>query len=70
MAVIEYARNVLKLEDANSTEMKEDCKNPIISLMENQKSIINKGGTMRLGAWDCQLLKNSKTDNIPRTIKL
>ena len=64
MAVIEYGRNVLKLEDVNSTEMKEDCKNPIISLMENQKSIINKGGTMRLGAWDCQLLKNSKTEKI------
>ena len=64
MAVIEYGRNVLKLEDVNSTEMKEDCKNPIISLMENQKSIINKGGTMRLGAWDCQLFKNSKTEKI------
>ena len=64
MAVIEYARNVLKLEDANSTEMKEDCKNPIISLMENQKSVINKGGTMRLGAWECQILKNSKTEKI------
>jgi len=64
MAVIEYARNVLKLEDVNSTEMKEDCKNPIISLMENQKSILNKGGTMRLGAWDCELLKNSKTEKI------
>ena len=64
MAVIEYARNVLKLEDVNSTEMKEDCKNPIISLMENQKSIVNKGGTMRLGAWDCELLKNSKKEKI------
>ena len=64
MAVIEYARNVLKLEDVNSTEMKENCKNPIISLMENQKSVVNKGGTMRLGAWDCQLLKKSKTEKI------
>ena len=64
MAVIEYARNVLKLEDVYSTEMKENCKNPIISLMEDQKSIINKGGTMRLGAWDCQILKNSKTEKI------
>ena len=64
MAVIEYARNVLKLEDVNSTEMKENCKNPIISLMEDQKSIINKGGTMRLGAWSCKLLKNSKTEKI------
>ena len=64
MAVIEYGRNVLKLEDVNSTEMKADCKNPIISLMENQKSVINKGGTMRLGAWDCKLLKNSRTEKI------
>ena len=64
MAVIEYARNVLKLEDVNSTEMKENCKNPIISLMENQKSVVNKGGTMRLGAWDCQLLEKSKTEKI------
>ena len=64
MAVIEYARNVLRLEDVNSIEMKEDCKNPIISLMEDQKSIVNKGGTMRLGAWDCNLLKNSKTEKI------
>jgi CTP synthase len=64
MAVIEYARNVLRLEDVNSIEMKEDCKNPIISLMEDQKSIVNKGGTMRLGAWDCKLLKNSKTEKI------
>ena len=64
MAVIEYARNVLKLEDVNSTEMKENCKNPIISLMEDQKRIINKGGTMRLGAWSCKLMKNSKTEKI------
>ena len=64
MAVIEYARNVLRLEDVNSIEMKEGCKNPIISLMEDQKSIVNKGGTMRLGAWDCKLLKNSKTEKI------
>ncbi len=64
MAVIEYARNVLKLEDVNSTEMKENCKNPIISIMENQKTIVNMGGTMRLGAWDCKLLKNSKTEKI------
>ncbi|WP_405292779.1 CTP synthase [Algibacter sp. Ld11] len=55
MAVIEYARNVLKLEDADSTEMSPDCKNPVISLMEEQKNITDMGGTMRLGAWDCDL---------------
>ncbi|MBT8181284.1 MAG: CTP synthase, partial [Eudoraea sp.] len=52
MAVIEFARNVLKLKDANSTEMDEYTDHPVISLMEEQKSITNKGGTMRLGAWE------------------
>jgi len=55
MAVIEFARNILKLKDANSTEMDEYTDHPVISLMEEQKSITNKGGTMRLGAWDCQI---------------
>ena len=55
MAVIEYSRNVLNLADANSTEMKIDTPNPVINLMEEQKTVTNKGGTMRLGAWDCQL---------------
>ena len=55
MAVIEYARNVLGLKDANSTEMDEKTSEPVISLMEEQKLVTNKGGTMRLGAWDCEL---------------
>jgi CTP synthase len=55
MAVIEYARNVLGLESANSTEMDEDTPFPVIDLMEEQKTITNKGGTMRLGAWSCEL---------------
>lgn len=59
MAVIEYARNVLGLKDANSTEMDASTSDPVISLMEEQKNIINKGGTMRLGAWDCELAENS-----------
>ena len=59
MAVIEYARNVLGLKDANSTEMDASTSDPVISLMEEQKNVINKGGTMRLGAWDCELLENS-----------
>ena len=59
MAVIEYARNVLKLTDANSTEMDGGTTDPVINLMEEQKSIVNKGGTMRLGAWDCELLEGS-----------
>jgi CTP synthase len=59
--VIEFARDVLGFEDANSTEM--DIKTPynVIDLMEEQKGIINLGGTMRLGAYDCVLDKDSKT---------
>ena len=60
MAVIEFSRNVLGLSDAFSTEMKKNCKSPVISLMESQKDVTNKGGTMRLGAWDCKLEKKSK----------
>ncbi|GIJ95222.1 CTP synthase [Capnocytophaga stomatis] len=59
MAVIEFARNKANLLNANSTEMNPDVEYPVISLMENQKDITHKGGTMRLGAWDCKLLKNS-----------
>ena len=59
MAVIEYARNVLGLKEANSTEMDEHTPHPVIGLMEEQKTITNKGGTMRLGAWDCELSNKS-----------
>ena len=61
MAVIEFARNVIGLTEANSTEMDENTPYPVISLMEEQKNISKMGGTMRLGAWDCKLEKNSKT---------
>ena len=59
MAVIEFARNVLGLKDANSTEMDGSTDHPVISLMEAQKSVTNKGGTMRLGAWDCEILEGT-----------
>ncbi|MGS2761440.1 CTP synthase [Sinomicrobium sp. M5D2P9] len=59
MAVIEFARNVLGLKDANSTEMEQDTPYPVIDLMEEQKEITDKGGTMRLGAWKCILKENS-----------
>lgn len=59
MAVIEFARNVLNLKDANSTEMDAHTKNPVISMMEDQKDITNMGGTMRLGSWKCDLKKGS-----------
>src|SRR5690554_2197286 len=58
-AVIEFARNVLGLEDAHTTEISEDCKDPVISLMEAQKDIANMGGTMRLGSYKCKLKSNS-----------
>lgn len=59
MAVIEYARNKRGLVDANSTEMDPDTSNPVIDLMEDQKNISEKGGTMRLGAWACKIAANS-----------
>ena len=57
---IEFARNVLGLKDANSSEFDLTTKNPVISIMEEQKNVVEKGGTMRLGAWKCQLKPNSK----------
>ena len=60
IATIEFARNVLGLEDAHSSEMKEYTKHPVICLMAEQKSIVNKGGTMRLGSYPCKLVKGSK----------
>jgi CTP synthase len=54
-AVIEFARNVLKLNDAHTVEIDEGTKNPVIHLMNDQKDITQKGGTMRLGAYPCHL---------------
>ncbi len=59
MAVIEFAKNVLNLEDANSSEMKQKCKNPVIDMMQEQKTIVNMGGTMRLGAYTCHIKENT-----------
>ena len=64
MAVIEYARNKLKFSKANSTEMDSKCDFPVIDLMESQKKIKSKGGTMRLGAWSCKLLNGSRVKDI------
>lgn len=58
-AVIEFARNVLHLQEANSTEMVVSTPNPVIDLMEDQKDVTDKGGTMRLGAYPCILNKDS-----------
>jgi CTP synthase len=59
MAVIEFARNVLGIADAHSTEMDPDTPHPVISLMEEQKHVSGKGGTMRLGAYECMLAAGS-----------
>jgi CTP synthase len=58
-AVIDFARHVLKIEDAHSSEMYKDTPNPVIDMMEDQKKITIKGGTMRLGAYPCELKKES-----------
>ncbi len=66
MAVIEFARNVLGMEHANSTEMDGATPYPVISLMEEQKSITNMGGTMRLGAWACDLKEGTLVHDVYR----
>ena len=58
-AVIEFARNVLGLKEAASTEMRKDTPHPVIDLMESQKGVTKKGGTMRLGAYPCDLKPGS-----------
>jgi CTP synthase len=59
-AVVEFARNVLGMEGAHSTEINHKTKHPVIDLMEEQKSITDKGGTMRLGGYNCIVDKGSK----------
>ncbi|SDH31252.1 CTP synthase [Flavobacterium omnivorum] len=59
MAIIEYSRNILGYTDANSTEMNEHTAHPVVNLMEEQKTVTDKGGTMRLGAWKCDIKKDS-----------
>ena len=62
MAVIEFARNVLGLKDANSEEVNPKTKNPVIHIMPNQKEYLKKhqyGGTIRLGAYPCKIAKNT-----------
>ncbi|MBS1927398.1 MAG: CTP synthase [Bacteroidetes bacterium] len=64
MAVIEYARNVIGWPDAHSTEMDSKTPHPVIALMEEQKKVKKKGGTMRLGAYPCDLLPGSLASRI------
>ena len=59
IAVIEYARNVVGIKDANSGEFDEQCKNKVIDFMPGQNESINKGGTLRLGAYPCKIKTGS-----------
>ncbi|MCL2825422.1 MAG: gamma-glutamyl-gamma-aminobutyrate hydrolase family protein, partial [Polyangiaceae bacterium] len=59
LAVVEFARNILDMPDANSTEFDENTSHPVIDLMPDQRDIKEKGGTMRLGAFPCKLLESS-----------
>ncbi len=63
-AVVEFGRNVLKLEDVNSTEVQSEALNPVIDIMEGQKEVTMKGGTMRLGAYPCSIVKGTKAMEI------
>ncbi|MDC1472249.1 CTP synthase [Flavobacteriaceae bacterium] len=67
MAVIEFSRNILGLTTANSSEMDPETPHPVIAIMEAQKNITEKGGTMRLGAWKCDLSKATKIESIYNT---
>jgi len=69
LATIEFARNVCQIKDANSKEFKNDCQ-AIIDLMEEQKSIINMGGTMRLGNYECQIKPNTLARKLYKTNKI
>jgi CTP synthase len=70
MAVIEYARTILGFSDANSTEMNPATTHPVIDLMEEQKNITDKGGTMRLGSWNCTLQPGSLAHKIYGTAQI
>jgi CTP synthase len=60
MAIIEYARHVLGLTDAHSTEFDPNCAHPVIDLMREQEGVTDLGGTMRLGSWECALIEGSQ----------
>jgi CTP synthase len=64
VAMIEFSRHVLKLEDAHSSEFAPECADAVISLMEDQKHVTDLGGTMRLGAYPCRLARGSKAAEI------
>ena len=70
MAVVEYARDVLELKDANSQEFDEKSENQVIHIMENQKSINKKGGTMRLGSYPCVIKEGTLAEKVYGTTEI
>ncbi len=70
MAAIEFARNVLNIADADSTEMNPDTRNPVIDMMEEQKKVTMKGGTMRLGSYPCVIKENTLAYSIYGTSEI
>jgi len=70
MAAIEFARNVLGIKDADSTEMNPDTPDPVIDMMEEQKKVTMKGGTMRLGSYPCIIKENSLAHSIYGTTEI
>lgn len=70
MATIEFARNVLNMKNANSTEFDLNTPYPVISLMEEQENIENLGGSMRLGSYPCMLKENSKAHNMYTSLEI
>ncbi len=70
MAVVEFARNVLGLKDANSAEFSNTTKNPVIHIMEDQKNIKKKGGTMRLGSYPCIIKEGTLAEKVYKETKI
>ena len=64
VAIIEFARNVLRLPDSHSSEFAPECSNPVIDLMEEQKHVTDMGGTMRLGSYPCRLQRGTKVAEV------
>jgi len=69
-AIVEFARNVCKLANTNSSEFEPECENPVISLMRSQEGIQEMGGTMRLGAYPCKLRPGSRVAQIYSTVEV
>ncbi len=67
VAVVEFARNVLRLRGANSTEFDQQTPHPVINIMEEQKKVIDKGATMRLGSYECQLVPGTRAQRAYKT---